>query len=130
MSYSDVNTQSYINLLIYSAFTISKILAWIGSSTNLFLSIFIRSKYNCDKFPLKFWYSFLVNIAFNLLNDLFCFYVDNQQIEGMLLVVIYYPFIPDWIKSPQAQILFSFQMYNGDTEPNPKYYLEDCFNIV
>ena len=45
------------------------------------------------------------------------------------IVGIYCQLIPDLIESTQAQILFSRQIHNGDTEPNSKYYLEEYFNI-
>ena len=47
-----------------------------------------------------------------------------------IYVGIYRPLIPDWIKSTWAQILSSRQIQNGDTEPSPRYYLEEYFNIV
>ena len=40
-------------------------------------------------------------------------------------VGIYCPLITDWIESTQAQILFSCQMQNEDTELNSKYRLKE-----
>ena len=40
------------------------------------------------------------------------------------------PFIPYWIELTQAQILFSCQMQNRDTEPNSKYFMKEYFNIA
>ena len=47
----------------------------------------------------------------------------SYNFGGILLqyVGIYCPLIPNWIKLTQAQILFSCQIQNGDTEPNSKY---------
>ena len=54
---------------------------------------------------------------------------DKPLAERGHFVGIYCPLITDWIESTQAQILFTHQMQNWDTEPNSKYCLKEYFSI-
>ena len=60
----------------------------------------------------------------------FSYVVIIHLLRRGVVVGIYCPLIPDWIKLTQAQILFSCQMQNKDTEPNYKYWLKDYLNIA